>query len=220
MIGVSVAVLVGFCLFFFIIFAASIEVLNFQKRWGLYNPGAFMDCIGKHQNHNRRQCAGDFKFRSWGMHAKGVKYLQEDFSLVLDPTRLPDLGILWHESIKDVIPGSKIIVFCSSNRSTYKKIWKSFFMFHKSKFKLAIETGSGCLTLDNFFSKNRELWQKIYVDVMYKIKQPYMVLLPRLLYVPKTWRSQAGAPPCLLRKSGIEHEKWTMASIMQLALNS
>jgi hypothetical protein len=53
-----------------------------------------MDCIGKHQNHNRRQCAGDFKFRSWGMHAKGVKYLQEDFSLVLDPTRLPDLGIL------------------------------------------------------------------------------------------------------------------------------
>ncbi|KAJ6984597.1 hypothetical protein NC653_022780 [Populus alba x Populus x berolinensis] len=32
MIGVSVAVLVGFCLFFFIIFAVSIEVLNFKKR--------------------------------------------------------------------------------------------------------------------------------------------------------------------------------------------
>lgn len=52
-----------------------------------------MDCIGKHQNHNRRQCVGDFKLRSWGM-PKGQNTYQEDFSLVLDPARQPDLGIL------------------------------------------------------------------------------------------------------------------------------
>lgn len=32
MIGVSVAVLVAFCLFFFSVFAFSVKVLNFQKR--------------------------------------------------------------------------------------------------------------------------------------------------------------------------------------------
>ena len=33
MVGVSVAVLIGFCLLFYMVFAISVKVLNFQKRW-------------------------------------------------------------------------------------------------------------------------------------------------------------------------------------------